>query len=119
MEKNHLTIATINNKKYTWNVFNLWKLVSKMETEQVYIKDFNLDIDIWFKEYQKPTVLNVVKHCQRMLNANLDFPIIIAPNGLVLDGMHRIGKALILGHSTIKAVRLQELPPPNSVEDYY
>ncbi|WP_254173267.1 hypothetical protein [Planktothrix pseudagardhii] len=106
----HFIVYTINNKTYKFDVFNLWNFVSGMKVEEVPIKDFNLDIDIWFREFELPTVLNVIKHCQRMLDADLDFPIIIAPNGIILDGMHRIGKAWILGYSTIKAIRLEEFP---------
>ncbi|TVP60093.1 MAG: hypothetical protein EA343_18330 [Nodularia sp. (in: Bacteria)] len=114
---NHFTVSKINNKKYTWDVFKLWDLVADMSIEEVPINDFSLDIDLWFREYEVPTALNVLKHCKRILDADLEFAIIIAPNGIVMDGMHRIGKAWILGHSTIKAIRLQEFPIPDSIDE--
>ncbi len=107
----------INKKKYIWNVFKLWQLTTNMSVEEVSIQDFNLEKNVWFLQEEAPTFLNIIKHYQRIVDADLSFPIILAPDNEVLDGSHRIAKALILGHSTIKAVRFQYLPTPDLVED--
>jgi ParB-like chromosome segregation protein Spo0J len=44
--------------------------------------------------------------------ADLSKPIILNEDGELLDGRHRIMKALLVGHSTIKAVRFDENPSP-------
>jgi hypothetical protein len=41
------------------------------------------------------------------------FPILLGPDGRVLDGMHRVARALLDGRSTIEAVQLFELPEPD------
>jgi hypothetical protein len=46
---------------------------------------------------------------------SLDHPIIIDPEGRVMDGMHRVCKALIGGLKTIKAVKLSAMPEPDFV----
>lgn len=47
--------------------------------------------------------------------ADLTYPIIIDHVGRVLDGMHRVCKALNQGLETILAYRLLEMPEPDYV----
>jgi len=46
----------------------------------------------------------------------LKYPIILSKEGRVMDGMHRIIKALLLGHKTIKAVQFKEDLQPDHVD---
>lgn len=48
-------------------------------------------------------------------NADLNYPIIIDPEGRVMDGMHRVCKALNLGFESMMAYQLAELPEPDFV----
>ena len=54
----------------------------------------------------------MVMHVKAILESNLDFPIILDEDGYILDGRHRIMKAILNGESTIKAVRFEENPAP-------
>lgn len=56
-----------------------------------------------------------VGHMKSVLEADLDYPIILDDEGYVMDGRHRIAKALLEGHETIKFVRFEQTPS----EDYY
>ena len=47
--------------------------------------------------------------------ADLSFPIILAANGEVMDGRHRIAKAALTGRATITAVQFTTDPPPDHV----
>lgn len=49
-------------------------------------------------------------HHKRIEAADLRYPIILDDMGYVCDGWHRIAKAILLGHSTIKAKRLVVMP---------
>ncbi|WP_439834433.1 hypothetical protein [Aeromonas caviae] len=60
-----------------------------------------------------PTVRSVVAHCQLMMAADLAYPILLDSAGRVMDGMHRVGKALMLGHSHIEARRFAVDPEPD------
>lgn len=53
--------------------------------------------------------------CKRVLNCDTSIPIILDDYGQVADGYHRICKAILEGKTTIKAYRLQEMPP---VDEY-
>ncbi len=54
-----------------------------------------------------------VGHIQKVLDADLSYPIILDEEGYVMDGRHRIAKALLEGHKTIKFVRVEETPGPD------
>lgn len=49
-------------------------------------------------------------HMNRVKSADLEWPIVLSPEGCILDGYHRICKAIIERHNTIKAVRLDFMP---------
>ena len=72
-----------------------------------------LDTDYWFKDGQQPTVRAVAEHFRLMEAADLSYPIILAADGRVMDGMHRIAKALSLGLETVEAVRFEKQPEPD------
>ena len=50
---------------------------------------------------------------KRYLDAELDYPIILAPDGHITDGWHRILKAWALGHKTVKVKKLAYMPLPD------
>lgn len=52
-------------------------------------------------------------HCQLMMAADLAYPILLDSAGRVMDGMHRVGKALMLGHSHVAARRFAADPAPD------
>ena len=51
-----------------------------------------------------------VKEMQQVLDADLKHPIILDDEGYVMDGRHRVCKALLKGVKSIKAVRFDETP---------
>lgn len=44
---------------------------------------------------------------------DLNFPIILSSDGRIMDGMHRVAKALLEGRRTIEAVRFRQDPEPD------
>lgn len=48
--------------------------------------------------------------------ADLAFPIILSADGRVIDGMHRVLKALLNGSQSIEAVRFERDPEPDFVD---
>ena len=55
-------------------------------------------------------------HAKRMMDADVTKPIILDEGGVVMDGGHRIARALIEGRTTIPAVRFQKNPPADRKE---
>jgi hypothetical protein len=53
----------------------------------------------------------IAHHVRRALDVNTEYPIILCQRGFIMDGWHRVLRALIDGKATIKAVRFDETPP--------
>ena len=68
-----------------------------------------------FGDGEPSTWRSLVEHLQLIQAADLTYPIILASNGEVMDGRHRLAKALLEGRSTIEAVQFSEDPPPDFV----
>jgi hypothetical protein len=71
-----------------------------------------LDEDCWFQHGQA-TVRAVVAHARQINAADLTQPVILSADGEVLDGMHRIARALLDGRATVPAQRLPADPEPD------
>jgi hypothetical protein len=75
-----------------------------------------LDRDHWYAHGDvRPTPRNVVEHCRLIAEADLSFPIILGEDGRVMDGMHRVCRALLDGVEEIPAVRFERDPEPDHV----
>lgn len=69
----------------------------------------------WAGDAEVVTWRSLVAHVELMDHADLAFPIILAADGTVMDGMHRVAKALRLGRREIVAVRFATDPPPDYI----
>ncbi len=54
------------------------------------------------------TVKEVAQHAKLIDQTDLSFPIILCHEGRVMDGMHRVAKAHLLGLLTINAVQFKK-----------
>ncbi|MBI3973865.1 MAG: hypothetical protein HY332_21520 [Chloroflexi bacterium] len=61
----------------------------------------------------RPTGFDIARHAKRIMEADLDYPIIFAAEGNLMDGVHRVAKAYALGRSHLKAVRFPATPEPD------
>lgn len=76
------------------------------------LASLNLRGNIWDDQ----NIMGLARHCLAVNDADLKKPIILAWNGSIADGRHRIIKAIMLGKRTIKAVRMTWKPDPCSIE---
>lgn len=63
------------------------------------------------------SMLEFVKQVNTVMKADLKYPIILDEDGYVMDGRHRIAKALLTRKAFIKAVRFRNTPPPDEIRD--
>ena len=81
------------------------------------VKDFEVmeiplcHLNVYYT-YEKLTLRDMVMHINAVNDADLSYPIILDEDGEVMDGRHRIMKALVNGEKTIKAVRFDKNPMP-------
>lgn len=97
-----------------WDVDRLIHLAEGLPVEQVDVDSIGeVDSVYWFDEVHRPTVRAVIEHARLISEVDTTHPIILGPDGRVMDGMHRVARALHDGKSHLDARRLPTLPPPD------
>lgn len=97
-----------------WDVDRLIVLTAELPVEEVRLQDLlEIDSAYWFDQSERPTVRKVVEHFRLLQEVDTSIPIIIGPDNRVMDGMHRVARALLENRTTIRAVRLRDLPEPD------
>jgi len=97
-----------------WYTERLWHLSRDLPVKEVAIQDIaELDQDCWFGSAHIPTCRAVAEHARRIQDADLAYPIILSANGRLMDGGHRLCKALLQGLTTIRAVQFESDPEPD------
>jgi hypothetical protein len=97
-----------------WDVDRLIELASGLLVEDVDLEDlFEIDSVYWFDDRERATVRNIVDHFRLVAELDPSYPIIVGPDSRVMDGMHRVARALLNDQRTIRAVRFLELPEPD------
>lgn len=108
---------TFDGKKFVWFVEDLWLLAKNLPIIEVDPElIINLDRDGWFTA-EKPTPRVILSHMQRILNSDLTYPVILHPDGSIMDGAHRVCKAILLGEKAIQVVRFTQEPPPSHIDE--
>jgi hypothetical protein len=100
-----------------WDVDRLVELSAGFTPIDVPLSEIReLDETFWFDaEGDEPTCRRVALHSKLMNETDLRHPIVLSRDGRVMDGMHRVCKALVEGRDTIRAVRFDADPDPDYV----
>ena len=99
-----------------WDVHRLVELSRDLDRETVPLSSIReLDEAYWSNEGPRMTCRQAVDHARLMRDADLGFPVILSSDGRVMDGMHRICKALLQGEDRVQAVRFRRDPEPDHV----
>jgi len=95
-----------------WSVARLITLTKDFDVLEIPINHLNV-----FYSYKNLTLREMVTHMRAVNDADLRFPIILDEDGELMDGRHRIMKALLNNVETIKAVRFDKNPDPCRHDD--
>lgn len=98
--------------RLSWSVAKLFELSRSLPVMEVPLDHLNT-----YQIYEKLTLREMVMHMRAVQDADLDAPIILDEDGELMDGRHRIMKALLTGAETIKVVRFEENPTPCREKD--
>ena len=101
-----------------WDVDRLVRLSRELPRIQLPLRLIReLDEPFWFGSgSDAATCRAIVEHARLIDAADLSFPIILSVDGRVMDGMHRVAKAALLGHETIAAVQFASDLEPDFVD---
>ena len=96
-----------------WDVDRLVRLSGHLKSELVPVARIReIDEAYWG---QPMTCRDVAEHARLIDESSFGFPVILSSDGRIMDGMHRVLKALIQGRSHIEAVRFEIDPDPDCV----
>ncbi|KDA02810.1 hypothetical protein [Hyphomonas oceanitis] len=102
------------NGSYAWDVDRLVTLSASLAPKAIALDQIaELDETYWFSEGDTPSCRAIAEHFKLMMAADLQYPIILCAEGRLMDGMHRITKALAHGEQTILSVRFDQTPEPD------
>lgn len=98
-----------------WEVDRLVKLSEHYLPKEIMVESIDeIDENYWFIEKGEiPSAREISKHIDFADKTSFKYPVILSSDGKVMDGMHRILKALMKGKDTIKVVQFLEDPEPD------
>jgi len=98
-----------------WDVDRLIELSADIPVEDVELASIGeVDSVYWFNQgNERPTVRRVIDHFRLIQDVDLSYPVILGEDGRVMDGMHRIARAILEGRTTIAAKRFRVHPEPD------
>jgi len=98
-----------------WDVDRLVQLSSNLPRKRISLVGIRELDQVWFGEDEPPTWRAMLDHMKLIDQADLSFPIILSSSGAVMDGMHRVAKAMRQGQTEIDAVQFDQDPDPDHV----
>ena len=100
-----------------WDVHRLIELSCDLPRRPIALSAIaEVDEVYWFDgEGETPTCRKLLLHMALIDEADLSYPVILCAGGRVMDGMHRVMKALKQGFEEIETVQFERDPDPDFV----
>jgi disulfide oxidoreductase YuzD len=96
------------------NIYSALKLIEKSKDYQPF--DLPLAcVDTGRLPFALNDLEDFLFQMKRVEDTDLQYPIILDKYGVIADGWHRVAKAIYQGQTTIRAIRLEEMPPVDSI----
>ena len=99
--------------KKRWQMSTLQEAVKHLPVFDLQLAAIDLSSTAW----DVSNIAVYMYHHKRVEKANLKYPVILDPTGYVIDGWHRIVKAILKGKTEIKAVKLNVMPEPDVISE--
>ena len=101
---------THSHNDKVWTVSNLIERAKELEPFDLPLAAVYSGSAVWDPV---TSAYEMAKHMRRVLDVDTSKPVILDQEGFIMDGWHRVTRALIDGKATIKAVRFDVTPPPD------
>ena len=106
----------VGGRTLIWDVHRLIELTRHHPVRQVPLSRIaELDECFWF-DGEPATCRAIALHAKLMQETDLAHPIILSSEGRVMDGMHRVCKALLENSETVSAVQFEHDPEPDYID---
>ena len=114
MTQKHSTLR--DGKRLVWYTERLWTLAEGLAPFDKPVSEIaEVERDCWFAGKYAPTIRAIADHCRRIEAADLDRPIILNSDGSLMDGGHRLAKAILEGKESVRAVQFVAMPEPDEI----
>jgi hypothetical protein len=97
---------TVFDKKY--NIHAAVTLARDVEVKELLIEDMYIS----YKSPCDGSLRSFMEHVKSVNEADLEYPILLNEDGYIIDGRHRLAKAILTGCKTIKSKRFKKDPSP-------
>ena len=106
-----------NGQLWVWHTERLWRLAQNLPVKTVPLASItDFDEVCWFPpDGEKPTCRVVAVHAKRIYEADFTYPIILSAEGDLMDGMHHVARAWLLGMEEVQVVQFVEDPEPDEI----
>ena len=103
--------------RHIWDVHRLMRASRGLDVEMVPVNGIaEADQDWWYGDAAAvPTPRSIAAHFALLNKVNPLHPVILCAEGRLMDGMHRVVKAIAEGRTHIPAVRFAKTPNPDFV----
>jgi hypothetical protein len=106
-----------------WDLQNIWKSTKDFQKKKIKISKLwdERYAKAWCWQHEEEVINNefFLHHMERVLKADLSYPIILSEENLIFDGVHRLVKAKHLGLEYIEYVQFKKDPPTNTISENY
>ena len=99
---------TYSDGHKVWNVANLVDRARSLTPFDLPLAAIYSGSSVWSPV---SSAYGLAEQMRRVLDVDTSRPIILDHQGFIMDGWHRVARALVDGKATIKAVRFEETPP--------
>jgi hypothetical protein len=106
----------VGDRNLIWDVHRLVELTKRFPVKEVPLSSIaELNESFWF-DRTEPACREVALHARLIAETDLAHPIILSAEGRVMDGMHRVCKALLESRPTVSAVQFEQNPEPDYID---
>jgi hypothetical protein len=101
-----------------WDVQYLIESSKHLKVKSILLSSIKeIDESFWYDlGGAQPTCRNIIEHATLINEVDLQYPIILCKNGRIMDGMHRVCKAILHRHTKIQAVQFDTDIEPSFID---
>jgi hypothetical protein len=101
----------VNREGDQWLTSSLIQQVKEQELIpfKLPLQCINTGMDMW----DSSTIYKIAYHVRRAYLSDYKYPVILDETGFIMDGWHRVLRALIEDKEYVMAVRFKKTPPPD------